>query len=257
MLRLDSLRFRYEPYPIGHAAPVFDEATYQELVSSWPRQELFEHKPDLGEKYSLAERNNGAAYHRFLRSTPVWRSLYEHVKSPDFVHDLLRRLADEGVDLGLAEAQVVFAHPLSNASRRVAERVQQLSWRLGSRRHPRLSSRFEFSMMSAAGGHIVPHTDTPKKLVTLVLSLQQPGEWRPEWGGGTTVLRALDPKRSYNQLNHQVEYQACEVLDEYPYRPNQCVVFVKTFNSLHGVDPMTGPREAMRRTITINIEAAS
>ena len=36
---------------------------------------------------------------------------------------------------------------------------------------------------------------------------------------------------------------------------NQCVVFVKTFNSLHSVPPMRGKgSKAMRRTLTINIE---
>jgi len=36
--------------------------------------------------------------------------------------------------------------------------------------------------------------------------------------------------------------------------PNQCVLFVKTFNSLHSVRPMTAPaRETARRTLTINL----
>ena len=35
--------------------------------------------------------------------------------------------------------------------------------------------------------------------------------------------------------------------------PNQAVLFVKTFNSLHCVRPMTGPAEAMRRTLTVNL----
>jgi len=39
-----------------------------------------------------------------------------------------------------------------------------------------------------------------------------------------------------------------------PFRPNQCVVFVKTFNSLHAVSPVGGGPSVLRRTLTINIE---
>jgi hypothetical protein len=47
-----------------------------------------------------------------------------------------------------------------------------------------------------------------------------------------------------------------EILETYPFQPNQAVMFVKTFNSWHSVRPMTGTgSKAMRKTLTINIEA--
>jgi hypothetical protein len=47
-----------------------------------------------------------------------------------------------------------------------------------------------------------------------------------------------------------------EVLDTFPFTPNQAVVFIKTFNSWHSVRPMVGADStAMRKTLTINIEA--
>ena len=43
----------------------------------------------------------------------------------------------------------------------------------------------------------------------------------------------------------------------YPFLANQAVVFTKTFNSWHAVRPMTGAdSQAMRRSLTINIEAS-
>jgi hypothetical protein len=46
-----------------------------------------------------------------------------------------------------------------------------------------------------------------------------------------------------------------EILDAFPFEPNQAVVFVKTFNSWDSVRPMAGSgTDAMRRTLTINIE---
>jgi hypothetical protein len=53
-----------------------------------------------------------------------------------------------------------------------------------------------------------------------------------------------------------VPFEEVEVLHTFEFLPNQCVLFVKTFNSLHSVRPMAvpGPRR-MRRTLTVNIEA--
>jgi hypothetical protein len=82
------------------------------------------------------------------------------------------------------------------------------------------------------------------------------GEWDPAFGGGTDVNRPKDPRLYYNELNRQAEFDEMEVLETFPFEPNQAVVFVKTFNSWHSVRPMTGRGSpAMRKTLTINIEA--
>jgi hypothetical protein len=57
-------------------------------------------------------------------------------------------------------------------------------------------------------------------------------------------------------MNRQLEFDDVRAIRSFSFEPNQCVVFVKTFNSLHSVRPMTGPEGAMRRTLTLNIERA-
>jgi hypothetical protein len=42
----------------------------------------------------------------------------------------------------------------------------------------------------------------------------------------------------------------------YPYRPNQCVLFLKSANSWHSVGPFTGSDQTLRKTVTVNIERA-
>jgi hypothetical protein len=57
-------------------------------------------------------------------------------------------------------------------------------------------------------------------------------------------------------MNRQAGFDEMEVLDTFPFTPNQAVVFIKTFNSWHSVRPMLGNgSNAMRKTLTINIEA--
>jgi hypothetical protein len=250
--QFEKAQFRYEPFPIGCTRPVFPADLYEELQRSWPASELFAFMPKLGKKYSLSEVNNPEAYHAFLGRTPVWKEIYDEVKSPDFAHKVVRMLKESFIDLGIPPEVAV------NQPRPTTETRKFWSWasHLSSEKAPGLKTRFEFSMLPADGGHIKPHTDSPGKLITLVVAFA--GEdWNPAYGGATTVLRPLDATRSFNHLNKQAEFDDMEVLDSYPFQPNQCVVFVKTFNSWHAVSPMTGVGSLlMRKTLTINIELA-
>jgi hypothetical protein len=96
----------------------------------------------------------------------------------------------------------------------------------------------------------------PRALSFPCCSIIDEGEWNPAFGGGTDVNRPKDVRLAYNELNRQARFEDMEVLDTFEFTPNQGVVFVKTFNSWHSVRPMTGNgSDAMRRTLTINIEA--
>jgi hypothetical protein len=250
---LANAQFRYEPYPVGVARPVFTPAEYDALLDAWPSTDLFQYRPDLGKKYALSEVNNAEGYHRFVGGHPLWSRMYRWVKSREFVTHVLTTLAGRRVDLGLHADPVHTTHYFSPWSERVrAAIVRRLRRRTGHAGV--LRSRFEFTMMPADGGCIKPHTDHFTKLITLVVSMARPGEWDPAWGGGTDVLRPKDITANFNYLNRQMEFAEMDVIDSFAYEPNQCVLFIKTFNSHHSVRPMTGPPTALRRTLTINIE---
>lgn len=246
MLDFGSARFDYEPYPVGMVKPALDDALYGRLVESYPDRALFEWKPALGNKFSLSEVNHPAEYRRFIETSPDWRSFHAYIKGPEFVPRVLDFLAKQQVDLGLRRYRVV--------SHRPADSKASLWSRL--RRKSELSARFEFSMMGADGGHILPHTDAPNKLITLVFSMMRPGEWDDAWGGGTDVVLPRDRTRVYNQVNRSLPFAEVEVLKTWEFSPNQCLIFVKTFNSWHSVSPMRGAGSAaLRKTLTVNIEA--
>ena len=132
----------------------------------------------------------------------------------------------------------------STAGARASTRLKKLVSNLAKGKldagEPGLSARFEFSMLPADGGSVIPHTDAPGKLITLVVSMVKEGEWNPALGGGTEVNRPKDHRLAYNELNRQAEFADVEALDTFEFTPNQAVIFVKTFNSWHCVRPMTG-----------------
>jgi len=210
MLSLRDLSFEYEPFPIGHCAPVLPPDVYRALLDSFPPLEIFGAKEDLGHKFSLSEVNRPDAYHTFVRSSAPWLGLYRHIKSAAFIRQTLAALADAGVDLGLGGARVRRGGRLEGAGRLRAAMPAKAGTSLESAamslrrvftRRPVLGARFEFSVLPGDGGHILPHTDAPQKLVTLVISMLGEGEWAESWGGGTEVLRARDPRVAFNKLN--------------------------------------------------------
>lgn len=242
----DNLEFRYEPYPIGLAKPLIDADLYKEILASYPSREWFMYLEKLGYKYSLSEHFNPRPFKRFIRSNPLWRDFARWVKEGDFVAGVINALSRHSLDLGY-DPNMTFARQL----RKRITHFGRLNWSSA-----RLRARFEFSMLPADGGHILPHTDSPSKVVTLVVSMVDEGEWDPAFGGGTDVNMPKDIRKRFNWTNEQGRFEDMDVIDTFEFSPNQAVMFIRTFNSWHSVRPMLGKgSSAMRKTLTINIEA--
>jgi hypothetical protein len=249
MLSFKNVNFIYEPYPIGVARGVFEESFYDELVNSFPPPQLFNFMAFHGNKYSLSELNNPDAYRQYVRSSRPWYEFYKWIKREEFPGEILAMLCEHNIDLDVQYTQGNSAV----VSRRSP--LEKLKLRLSTRTTSNLSARFEFSMLPADGGFIKPHTDSPQKIITLVVGILREGEWNPSFGGGTEVLRPKDTTNNFNYKNKYMEFDDVETLAKFEYSPNNCVIFIKTFNSLHAVRPMTARNhDLMRKTLTINIE---
>lgn len=245
MLRFDRMQLDYEPYPIGLIPGALDNEVYEELRAAYPPMELFRYMPKLGNKYSLSSSNHPRLYYEFLGDCPAWKRFHDYVLSKAFIEQTFAALEAHHIDLGIRRYRVV-SGKRSNHSNALSRLM----------RTTELSARFEFSMMGGAGGHIRPHTDTQRKIITFVLSMVGDGEWDAGWGGGTAVVRPKKLELSFNRVNRYLDFEDVEEVKAYPFNPNQALIFVKTFNSWHAVLPMTAPDgDKLRRTITINIES--
>jgi hypothetical protein len=248
MLDLEKVQFDYTPYPIGLARPVIAPEDYRAMVETFPRLEDFVERDDKGVKYSLSRHNNRRGYRAHIESHDVWRRFYAYVRSPRFIQEMLELLRRHYIDLGIGNDTV---------ATRMVDRFNSL-WKGAPLPHfPRLSSRFEFSAMPIAGGSILPHTDNPTKIITLVVSILDEDEWDASVGGGTSIVVPKDDTRIYNNVNDYMDFDEVDMVKTFPFEPNQSIIFVKTYNSWHAVWPMTGddPRK-LRRTLTINIESS-
>lgn len=246
MLSLETLELEYEPFPIGLARAVIAPDVYAEMVRTFPDVADFRFRESKGNKFALSQQHHRMAYYRHIRQHAVWREFYDYIKSRQFIDSTLAKLQDRSIDLGVARKSV---------GERMKARFRSLKKGAPMPHFPHLSARFEFSAMPVMGGSIRPHTDNPNKTVVLVLAILEEGEWNPEYGGGTAIVRPKDRTKIYNVMNHYLDFGEVDVMQTFPFQPNQCVVFVQTFNSWHAVCPMTGDDPGkLRRTLTINIE---
>jgi len=248
MLNFNSVKMRYEPFPLAVLRPALDETLYGQLVDAYPPTSLFAKMPKYDYKLTLSEKFNADNYHRFISETPVWKKFHSWLKSDEFIRQTVEFLKRNNIDLGLDRA-------FETSSTRAGRALHALLRGRLPNDLLSLRTRFEFSVLKADGGEVAPHTDTPKKAITLVMTMIGEGEWRPEYGGGLDINRATDPAYAFNWNNRIVPWDKIEILDTVPFVPNQCTVFVKTFNSLHSVRKMTqAASNALRKTITIVIE---
>jgi hypothetical protein len=250
MFSYDHVKFRYDPFPIGLARPIMKPELYEQMVSNFPSLDLFESFEAMGKqgrKYTLSEKENQKVYLDFVNSSPLWRHFYAWIKSREFPYGVMELLRQHDIDLGYR-----YVPP----ARRWSRQFKNLARARPSPRYVPLKARFEFSALPADRGHLVPHTDAPTKIVTMIVSILRNGEWNRAFGGGTDVNQPKDDRYRFNHLNRLADFEDMDVLHTYEFLANQAVIFVKTFNSWHSVRPMSGVgSDAVRRTLTINIEA--
>ncbi len=248
MLNYDKVEMRYEPYPLAVLRPALDANHYDRLAGSFPDESIFGTLPKFPYKLSLSEKWAPDNYARFLRENREWNDFHAWVTSDDFIRRTINFLIENHVDLPLSEA-------FETGSQKVKRFFKAVKRGHLPSRGMRLSSRFEFSSLKADGGIVEPHTDAPRKVITLVLSMIKEGEWDTAFGGGLDVNRVKDNRYAYNWLNKVVPWDQAEVVATIPFVPNQCTVFVKTHNSLHSVRKMTQKgSKALRKSVTVVIE---
>jgi hypothetical protein len=225
MISLKKLKFMYEPYPVGFAEDIFDKTFYDQLIANWPPLSLFVHGGYRGKKYGLAEKRNGDQYQEFIETHQMWSKFKDYIKNKAFINSVMKTLqVDHHINLSYIYDEVD------------------------------LSARFEFSAIPVDGGNLAPHTDDRRKIITLILNMYD--GWDQSFGGGTAILKPKDITRTFDYINKgALEYEDVDIIKTFPFIANSCTIFVKTYNSLHAVMPMTGHRsDAIRKSLTINIE---
>jgi hypothetical protein len=184
---------------------------------------------------------------RPLMDEGTYRTFVENFPPLDIFKSFAVMGKEGQLDLGYRYASPV--------ARRLRQLRDGLRGKASSGKYSPLRARFEFSALPVDGGFLVPHTDAPTKVATIVVSMLKDGEWDPAFGGGTDFNKPKSDHLRYNQMNRSAAFEDMDVIDSLDFVPNQGVMFVKTFNSWHSVRPMTGQgSKATRNTLTVTVE---
>jgi hypothetical protein len=239
-----NININYKPFPVLSLKNFINKQYYIQLVNTFPEKELFEFKENLGKKYSLSETNNRKNYFKYIKQNKIWNKFFKIIKSKNFIQEIIDLLYENNINLGLKNSKQISLES-KNFLKNLKNTIKKKFF---------FKSKFEFSMMSGEGGYILPHTDAPEKIITIVIPMINENEWKKEWGGGTSILEPVDERNYYNHQNKYLNFNEVKTLKNLPFEKNNSTLFIKTFNSLHCVYPIQGPNTILRKSLTINIQ---
>lgn len=238
--RLGSLRL--EPFCFFQVDDYLPEDLYAALLGSYP--EGSEYDPDPDGKLGFRSSVDPAAVERFCNEHPLWRQLFDFFRSDAFLEDARRTLAEP-----LRRARGWAARrPWYNANLRPVPN-NFLRYQL---QEPVLTT-FQFSQLSR-DAVVTPHSDAPRKLVTMLLYFREP-EWQDHWGGATEYYEPLDPARARTWApTDRIPFDEFKPIGSTGFVANRLAGFVRSANSYHGVPPVGSPPGVARKAFMINVK---
>lgn len=197
------------PFPHQHVTSVFPDYYYAQLHQHIPAADHFRPLSDTYPKRGTIELNKPGALENLPdQQRTFWSWFVQQFGSMDFMSFVLDRYA-----------------PL-----------------LGHRfRH---NVRPQMYLFRDTGGYgIGPHTDTLKKVVTMLFYLPKDDSQRH---AGTSIVVPKDPNHQHHPTGHETwdNYRAAKTVE---FLPNSLVSFVVTDRSLHAVRPT--PPDTVRQSL--------
>jgi hypothetical protein len=232
----------HDPFCFFSVDDYLPEDLYRTLVTDIP--EGVDYATNAEGKLGFRSNVDSEAFDRFRAEHPAWGKLFDFFDSDAFVHDAQRTLAEP-----LRRARGwAGRRPWYNCSKRRVPR----NW-LRYRLQEPMRTTIEFGQLPR-DGVVAPHTDAPRKLVTLVLYLREP-DWQDAWGGGTEYYAPLDPERAATwAATARIPFEEFKSIGATPYVANRLAGFVRASNSYHGVLPVTCPPGYTRKALMINMK---
>ena len=215
---------------------------YERLRASFPDESNYRFNSEG--KMGFRSSEEPGAIGRWCEAHPDWRDLVAFFGSDAFLADLRRVFAGP-----LVQARGWAGHrPWLNATGR---RPPQNPLRYALQ-EPVLTT-FQFSMLPR-DAVVVPHSDAPRKLVSLLLYFRDP-DWQDAWGGGTEFYAPLDPARARGWgATDRIPFEEFKTIGTTGFQPNRLAGFVRCANSYHGVPPLACPPGRTRKALLINVK---
>jgi hypothetical protein len=227
MMNFQRASFQYTPFPFGLVDGILPPDLYSDMVHQFPPSTCFMDvsSPDNGIKYLLKEPQLSATVRRLGSRATAWSHFLRVVYAATFVEALDAFLTAHHVELRLAKLSEYLAPALP--------RLGQSHGRV-----PRIG--VEISRIPS-GGYQKPHTDVITKILTILIPMNEEGVWREGDGGRVLFCRPRNDRNSFNLYGRYAEFSEMETVRACALEPNQGILFPKTHNSWHAVEPVVIP----------------
>jgi hypothetical protein len=243
-----------QPFTVARFHDVLEEKLYQDLCATFPTpDEHWRETGGLDSKYYI-ESTSPDFYDIASVGTP-WNSFIEAVSDQGFwndigilVHPIMVRHKQAGLLSSRLPELIVEAIDERERFLELIKKICQPNLQFSHLRPRDLNS---------------PHSDDWRKLVSIIAYFPPPG-WREEFGGGTVFLRAkadlasrpwFDPAMNRVPAEHAKEFFSdMEPFERARYQPNSWVLFCKTINSFHAVEPIKCPPPLARRAFVMTLK---
>ncbi len=242
----DSDLFLHDPIAIFEVENFLPPRLYAGLARTFPEAAQFGRRYERGGKLFF---NQGhPEFRQFVGRYPAWYALYAWFASAETLAQL-KRLVDPYLLHRPEEERRRWVYPAPPGPAERSSDADATPVRPG----------FEFSALTT-GDSIPPHTDLPKKLLSLMVYFPDPDLVALE-GCGTSFYRAKPGGKTRVDWDPKMmsEAESAEFLAGHePYfrsafTPNKLVGFLKSEVSWHAVPPLDLPPGRARKSINLNI----
>lgn len=200
-----------------------DQDIYTELKNNFPPIEIFSKHNDFAR--SLSDENDN--FSTFLEKNLAWKNFVSNMNSKTFAEDLINFF-----DL----KNVYF---------------DENSWKKRIKIFKKVKLSFCFNI-SEEGGFSLPHTDSSRKLVSMVLFFVD-DIWNENNGGQVNLYKPLNRVFENNWRNERVDKDKLEIIKTIIPSPNKIYGFKKTKNSYHSVEKVKPMNYLKRKVFMVNL----
>ena len=252
MINIDNLKFDFNPFPYGIAENIIDNDIYNVLTDEFPNIKSLTVSKEKNDqikfkKFSLSSKNNKDLFYKTVNKTKILKTLINYFLSYKFKKYLINKLKKKYINFGINIQKPSLKTSIKNALYPFAPSF--------------LTSKFqdveiyiELSSIPSDNGMIKPHTDSQHKLASIVIPVTS-DNWPDNYAAGTNFLEPLDKKKTFNFVNKTLEFKETKIINTVPFKRNQFLIFLKTYNSLHSVGPIQHPnKNIFRNSLTLTVE---
>ena len=216
-----------------------DENLYDDLIKNFPNFSALEkiNKNNFTLNSGNEDTNENQLFNEKMNLNPIWKDFINDLNSNDFFNELKRIYKLKFL---------YFDKEKNNFKRYFRFKFLTRTFNLFNKVH------FEFTFNCKSAGDGKPHTDVPKKIISIVLFMLDIN-WVNEFGGSVLILKPKKLSNENNWDNRSIDFDECYILKKIDYIKNRLYAFKKSKNSYHAITNVKVNNDSFRRVFMINL----